>query len=104
MLLLAAIALIVIGPKQLPEVARSLGRFLNELKRVTGDVTKTITDARDMTNEELRRQTPQAAAFEPEQHTSGHGPEANLNTEEHKAPAQTPTDDIPQDPLKVKNE
>ena len=107
-LLLAAIALIVIGPKQLPEVARSLGRFLNELKRVTGDVTKTITDARDMTNEELRRQTPQAAAFEPE-HSSGHGPEANLSTEEHKAPVQTPTvqtptEDIPQDSQKVKNE
>ncbi|MNS74457.1 Sec-independent protein translocase protein TatB [compost metagenome] len=32
---LAVLALIVIGPKQLPELARTLGRFLNELKRST---------------------------------------------------------------------
>lgn len=30
---LAVLALIVIGPKELPQVARTLGRFLNELKR-----------------------------------------------------------------------
>ena len=34
------IALIVIGPEQLPEVARTLARFLNELKRATGDFQK----------------------------------------------------------------
>lgn len=27
------LALILIGPKQLPEVARTIGRFMNELKR-----------------------------------------------------------------------
>lgn len=32
---LAVLALIVIGPKQLPEMARSIGRLLNELKRST---------------------------------------------------------------------
>ncbi len=30
MLLLAAIALIAIGPKQLPEVARTVGRLIND--------------------------------------------------------------------------
>jgi Sec-independent protein translocase protein TatA len=49
MLLLMAIALIAIGPKQLPEVARTLGKFMNELKRATGDFTKTFTDVRDDT-------------------------------------------------------
>ena len=34
-LLLGILALIVIGPKQLPEVARTIGRFINELKRST---------------------------------------------------------------------
>ncbi len=32
-LFLAILALIVVGPKQLPEVARYIGRFLSELKR-----------------------------------------------------------------------
>lgn len=34
-LLVAVIALIFIGPDQLPEVARMLGRFINELKRTS---------------------------------------------------------------------
>lgn len=36
---LAVLALVVIGPKQLPEVARTLARFLNELKRSTSAIT-----------------------------------------------------------------
>jgi len=36
---LAVLALVVIGPKQLPEVARTLARFLNELKRSTKSLT-----------------------------------------------------------------
>ncbi len=50
MLLLAAIALIAIGPKQLPEVARTVGRLINDLKRATSDLTKTVFDARESTN------------------------------------------------------
>lgn len=45
MLLLAVLALIVIGPKQLPEVARSLGRFLNELKRSANSLTDEFKQA-----------------------------------------------------------
>lgn len=53
MILLAAIALIAIGPKQLPEVARVVGRMLNEFKRATGDFTRTVMDARESTNQVL---------------------------------------------------
>ena len=56
MILLSALALIFIGPKQLPEVARQIGKFLNELKRMGGDVSKTITDARNTTDDHLRQQ------------------------------------------------
>lgn len=38
-LFLAVLALVVIGPKQLPEVARTLGRFLNELRRASSSLT-----------------------------------------------------------------
>lgn len=47
MLLLAVIALVVIGPKQLPEVARTLGRFLNELKRTSNSFTREFRDNMD---------------------------------------------------------
>lgn len=42
---LAVLGLIVIGPKELPELARTIGRFLNELKRST-----------DVLGDELKKQ------------------------------------------------
>jgi Tat protein translocase TatB subunit len=44
LVLLGIIALIFIGPQQLPELARSIGRLLNELKRATNDFQDTITN------------------------------------------------------------
>lgn len=44
LLLLGLIALIFIGPQQLPELARAVGRVLNELKRATSDFQSVITD------------------------------------------------------------
>lgn len=41
-IVLAVIALLVIGPKQLPEVARNLARFINELKRTTQDLKQSL--------------------------------------------------------------
>jgi sec-independent protein translocase protein TatB len=43
LLILGVIALIFIGPNQLPEVARTIGRLLNEWKRATSDFQNTIT-------------------------------------------------------------
>jgi Sec-independent protein translocase protein TatA len=42
LILLGILALILIGPKQLPEVARTLGRFLNDLKRSADGLTEDI--------------------------------------------------------------
>lgn len=47
LILIGAIALIAIGPKQLPEVAVVIGRMLNEFKRAVGDVSRTIADTRE---------------------------------------------------------
>ena len=42
MLVLLAVALIVFGPKKLPELAKSLGRALGEFKRATSELKDTI--------------------------------------------------------------
>lgn len=42
LILLGVLALILIGPQQLPEVARTLGRFLNDLKRSADGLTEDI--------------------------------------------------------------
>lgn len=43
--LLAILGLILIGPEQLPEVARTIGRFLNEIKRSTNFMAEEIKQA-----------------------------------------------------------
>jgi Sec-independent protein translocase protein TatA len=66
LLLLAAIALIAIGPKQLPEVARVIGRFLNDLKKVRDEFTRTIVESRDNVNQNLYNDQP---IYQPEPYT-----------------------------------
>ena len=42
MLLILAIALIVIGPKKLPDLAKSLGRAFGEFKRATSELKQSL--------------------------------------------------------------
>ena len=42
LLLIMAIALIVLGPKRLPDLARALGRGLSEFKRATDEMKQTF--------------------------------------------------------------
>ena len=42
LILILVVALIVIGPKKLPELAKSLGLAINEFKKATQDITDTI--------------------------------------------------------------
>ena len=45
LLIIMAIALIVIGPQKLPELARSLGKGLSEFKRATEGFKQTMEDS-----------------------------------------------------------
>jgi len=47
MLLICAIALIVIGPKKLPDLAKSLGRAMDEFKKATNDIKESIGSEAD---------------------------------------------------------
>lgn len=38
-MVLAVLGLILLGPEQLPEIARTLGRFINDLKRSTEGIS-----------------------------------------------------------------
>jgi Tat protein translocase TatB subunit len=42
LLLLLAIALIVVGPKKLPELARALGRGIAEFKKATNEIKESL--------------------------------------------------------------
>lgn len=54
MVVLGVLALVLIGPKQLPELARTLGRFMNEFKRST-DAFKDELKATNLDGESLRK-------------------------------------------------
>lgn len=43
MLLILAVALIVIGPKKLPDLAKSLGRAMGEFKKATSEIKQSIS-------------------------------------------------------------
>jgi TatA/E family protein of Tat protein translocase len=43
LILILAVALIVLGPKKLPEIARSLGRGLAEFRRATEEMKREVS-------------------------------------------------------------
>jgi sec-independent protein translocase protein TatB len=53
LIIILAVALIVIGPKKLPDLAKSLGRALGEFKKATNDLKDSISmddDIKDVKN------------------------------------------------------
>jgi TatA/E family protein of Tat protein translocase len=43
LLIILVVALLVLGPKRLPEMARSLGRGMAEFRRASNEFTRTLT-------------------------------------------------------------
>ena len=58
LIVILAIALVVLGPKKLPEIARSLGRGLAEFRRASSEMRREFLDVTD----ESRPMTPAAPA------------------------------------------
>ena len=116
MILILAIALIVIGPKKLPDLAKSLGRAMREFKKATSefketmqidgelaDVKKAFDDINDDVKEavdvkpEFERKSDQKA--EPDDAGGEKTPEEDAEvpseeTETSSDDAQTPSDDF----------
>jgi TatA/E family protein of Tat protein translocase len=45
LLIILVVALLVLGPRRLPEMARSLGRGMAEFRRASNEFTRTLTAA-----------------------------------------------------------
>jgi sec-independent protein translocase protein TatA len=71
MLVLAVIALIIFGPRKLPELGRSLGRSINEFKRASNELKSTLDD--EIRAEE--RKAPPAQVTDPAHLASPAAPE-----------------------------
>ena len=81
MIIILVIALIVIGPQKLPELAKSLGKGLAEFKRATEDFTQGVKDDAKA-SEEKERLAKEAALKEEAEKTA-----AATVKEEVKEPA-----------------
>jgi len=55
LLVIFVVALIVLGPKRLPEVAKALGKAVAEFRRATRDLSEELSNARVMLEEEIRQ-------------------------------------------------
>lgn len=84
---LAVLALIVIGPKELPQVARTIGRFLNELKRSTSSLTDELKEQARIDRINLY-EAPQKPAAKPNHDPHGHNPSAQAEAETKAVPEQ----------------
>jgi sec-independent protein translocase protein TatB len=79
LLIIMLVALIVLGPKQLPGIARSLGKALGEFRRVTTDVQRTLNlEAAKIEEDEREQKKAAAVAKKAEEHQPAAKPEPSL--------------------------
>jgi Tat protein translocase TatB subunit len=62
LLVIFVIALIVLGPKRLPELARSLGKSLNEFRRASSDLRREFLDVTEQARSDPSKPTGDAPA------------------------------------------
>jgi sec-independent protein translocase protein TatB len=91
LVLILVIALIILGPKNLPDVAKSLAKALNEFKRATGDIKESLGVDQNSLNSvkksfDVMNDTPPAAA------SAAPGPS------EVKPPSPSPEEAAPKTP------
>ena len=63
-LVVAVLALIVFGPERLPDIARTIGRTLNELRRMAAEVKDEFSAGLDLNDVEDEPEEPPAPAPE----------------------------------------
>ena len=64
LMMIFAVALIVFGPKKLPEIGRSIGKAMGEFKRATNELKNTLEE--EVRIEETRTLTPAPPQPQPE--------------------------------------
>ena len=102
MILILAIALIVIGPKKLPDLAKSLGRAMNEFKKATREIKESMDidgDLKDVKQsfDELNKDVKDAVDINPLKSAKAE-PSSSWDAPEEKS-TDTPPDEATGDPV-----
>lgn len=77
LIVILVVALVVIGPKRLPELARTLGKALGDFKRATSDFQDSfgLEDDYDLLDEDEKRKEAQGGKSGEEEAAPGSGTE-----------------------------
>ncbi|MNR81333.1 Sec-independent protein translocase protein TatAy [compost metagenome] len=67
---IAGVALLVVGPKKLPELARAFGKSISEFKKGTLEVTESVKRELDAANDTSRESAQPGAAAQPKDQPS----------------------------------
>jgi Tat protein translocase TatB subunit len=93
LLIILAVALIVLGPKKLPEVARSLGRGLAQFRRASEDLRRSIlVEESYWEKEDSAEALPRSSSSQPTDEKPGKG-------EAPSPPDHEPTETAPYSPV-----
>jgi sec-independent protein translocase protein TatA len=93
LILIFVVALLVFGPKKLPELGKSLGRGLAEFKRASEDLKKTIEDEIEQGKQEAESVRQHVADVKPTLAVAAQppgAPRAAVSDEPAATPPQTP--------------
>jgi sec-independent protein translocase protein TatA len=89
LLLIFVVALLVFGPKKLPEIGKSIGKGLSEFKKASEDLKKTIEHEMDQVKAEPSSAPPQTVAQTPPQLVPVPPPPAPSSSEDPSTPRPT---------------
>ncbi len=72
LIVIFVIALIIFGPRRLPELGRSLGKSINEFKKASNDLRNSLEE--EIRLEEHKTPAPTQAQAQPQPQLQGSGP------------------------------
>jgi sec-independent protein translocase protein TatB len=101
LVVILVVALVVLGPKKLPQVARSLGKAFGEFKRVSTDVKRTIDTEVDRLEKEDRDEK---ARGELRSEDAGAGKKADVEEGESPEPEASAGPDGDDEPVEERGE
>jgi sec-independent protein translocase protein TatB len=88
LIVILVVALLVLGPKKLPEIARSLGKGMAEFRRMSTDVKRTIEMESDRSEEKRKKEVKEEPFPEKEQAKAGNTPANESPPTAQKADAE----------------